>query len=44
MRTAAARFDDAPMRDIFDHPKLRRQPRIIVETFSDEVTANAIVN
>src|SRR5215469_2295007 len=43
MWTSVARFDDATCRNIFHHPKLRLQARIIGETLANQITAKAIV-
>src|SRR5206468_6081135 len=44
MRGGATRFDNAAWRDIFLYPKLCFQPRIIVETLANQITAKAVVN
>ena len=44
MRSGATRFDNAAWRDIFLYPKLCLQPRIIVETLANQITAKAVVN
>src|SRR5437762_10902212 len=43
MWTGATRFDNATWRDIFHHPELCIQPRIIVETLANQITAKAVV-
>src|SRR4030095_5523448 len=32
------------MRDIFHHPKLRLQPRIVVQTLADKISAKAVID
>src|SRR5438552_3048826 len=43
MWTRATRFDNATRPHIFCHPQLCLQPRIIVETLANQITAKAVV-